>query len=108
MEKTALSVEEIKQLLEESYPLISGEKIITIEKMKGNEKNSHNYVVNTEKKKYLLRRHIVLTKENAEIVLGIISFCSKQGIRVPSVVENNCKRLVTKKNNDYFTAFEFI
>ncbi len=108
MEKTALPTIEIKQLLEESYPQISREKIIKIEKIKGNEKNSHNYVVETEEKKYLVRRHIILTKENAEIVLGIITFCSKQGVKVPAIITNRDNRLVTERKDDLFTIFEFI
>ncbi len=108
MEKAALPTIEIKQLLEESYPQITREMITNIEKNNGNEKNSHNYIVKTEKRKYLVRRHIILTKENAEIVLGVISFCSKQGIKVPHVIENCRNGLVTERNDDYFTIFEFI
>lgn len=108
MEKVILPTEEIEQLLAESYPLVWKEKITKIEKVSGNEKNSHNYIVYTEKKKYLARRHLALTKENAEIVLQIISFCSKQGIKVPIVIENCQNELVTENNEDYFTVFEFI
>ncbi len=108
MEKVVLQKEEIERLLAESYPRVWKEKITKIEKIKGNEKNSHNYIVYTEKKKYLARRHLALTKENAEIVLRIIIFCLKQGIKVPVVIENCRKELVTQKNDDHFTVFEFI
>ena len=56
----------------------------------------------------MARRHLALTKENAEIVLQLISFCSRQGIKVPVVIENCRKELVTQKNDEHFTVFEFI
>lgn len=108
METTILAPEKIRRLLEESYPQIVNDRITTIEKIKGNEKNSHNYVVYTKRRKYLARRHLALTKENAEIVLEIINFCSKQGIKVPIIVKNHLEQLVTEKNKNHFTVFEFI
>lgn len=108
MEKIVLPTEEIEKLLKENYSNIVAEEITTVEKLDGNEKNSHNYIVYTKQRKYLARRHLALTKENAEIVLQIISFCSKQGIKVPTIIENSRKELVTRKNEDHFSVFEFI
>jgi len=99
------SVTEIQVLLKRNYPRLG--TIRKIESIKHNDINSKNFVIHTNRRKFVLHYFTPdnFNAEKTEKICKILTFCVKHKARVPQPIKTVTGKYVDKKERTYLTSF---
>lgn len=93
-----------KQFFRKNYPSLGEMK--KIQKLEHDDINSINYVLSTNKGRFVLRNFIDYSNpKKIEKMCEVLDFCKSNSIKVPEPVKNNKEMYVCSKFNVYLTKF---